>query len=156
MSSWMGTQQPRTPHHIHGKSKVSPVPCWRDLIFKGLLIPLDGLGHPSCFPWSSVGQQQRADGAGRWESQGRYQGLAPAPRKSCRVPHTRLKPSGDASRSWLCPCHGWRDAVGPGKGTDTVCWGAGIPSAGLSRQMAAGTHCSLAAHGDLPHAPTLE
>ena len=37
-----------------------------------------------------------------------------------------------------------------------VCRGASIPSAGLSRQMAAGMHHSLAVHGDLSSAPTLE
>lgn len=85
MSSWMGTQQPWTPSHIRGNSKMFPVPlCCRDLLFKGLLVPLDGSGHSSYFPWSSVGQQQGADGAGRWESQGRYQGLAPTPGRGCR------------------------------------------------------------------------
>lgn len=58
--------------------------------------------------------------------------------------------------SWPWLCHEQRGAGGPGVGTAAVHHGAHVPSATLSRQMAAGTRHSPAARGDLPRTPTLE
>lgn len=57
---------------------------------------------------------------------------------------------------WLRQCHEQRGAGGPGAGTAAAHHGARVPSATLSRQMAAGTRRSPAERGDLPRTPTLE
>lgn len=111
--------------------------------------------HP-CFPCSTMGQNQVADGAGRLESWGRYHWLASGTWESLQAgsptpAFRRCQKAQDFGQF-----HGWRDASGPGMGRATVCQGASIPSAGLSRQVAARMHHSLAVHGDLSSAPTLE
>lgn len=98
----------------------------------------------------------KSGGAGRLERWGKYQLLAPDIWESLQagspIPaFRRCQQAQDFDQF-----HGWRDAGGPSMGRATVCQGASIPSAGLSRQMAAGMHRSLAEHGDLSSAPTLE
>lgn len=108
-------------------------------------------GHP-CFPWSTMRQNHVADGAGR--AGGGTRGWHLVPGRGCKQGHPHQPPA--FRRCQQAQDFGHSMEEGMLVAQATVCQGASIPSSGLSRQMAAGMHRSLAVHGDLSSAPTLE